>query len=73
MEEAFLKDFLFPDEVMKFKSRKRMKFAGGRYMIYLTNQRLIAHRQRGLLRKDDVILVIVAMSQKLLNCFKIPF
>ncbi len=33
-----------------------MKFANGRYMIYLTNQRLIAHRRRGLLvKKDDVI------------------
>lgn len=57
MEAKFLQDFLFKDEVVKFTSSKPMKFSGnkGRFIIYLTNQRLIAHRRKGLLRrKDDV-------------------
>jgi len=31
----FMKDFLFLDEVIKFKNRQPMKFANGRYTIYL--------------------------------------
>jgi len=35
------KDFLFPDEVIKFKSRQPMKFANGKYTIYLNLKRLL--------------------------------
>lgn len=51
-----LRDFLSPDETIKFRSPTMIDYQGDDYNFYITNRRLIWHRQKGLIfRKDNFV------------------
>jgi len=50
-----LEDLLLPGEVIKFQSGK-VKTLNDRFDFYITNQRILLHRRRGVLFKKDRVI-----------------
>jgi hypothetical protein len=53
-----LQDFLFPEEVVKYQSTNYLTYGDVGYSIYITNRRLIGHKQAGLLFKKDNVFSV---------------
>jgi hypothetical protein len=53
-----LKDFLFPEEVVKYQSTNFLKYGDVDYSMFITNRRLIGHKQQGLVFKKDNVFSI---------------
>jgi hypothetical protein len=50
-----LEDFLLPGEVIIFQSGK-VKTLNDRFIFYITDQRILLHRRRGVLLKKDRVI-----------------
>jgi hypothetical protein len=50
-----LKDFLYPGEEIVFQSKK-IESLNDTFFLYITDQRILLHRQRGVLFKKDRII-----------------
>ena len=50
-----LEDFLFPGEVITFQSGK-VETLNDRFDFYITDQRILLHRRRGVLFKKDRVI-----------------
>ena len=50
-----LKDFLLPGEVIIFQSRK-VKSLNDHFIFYITDQRILLHRRRGVVFKKDRVI-----------------
>lgn len=50
-----LEDFLLPGEVIKFQSGK-VKTLSDRFDFYITDQRILLHRRRGVVFKKDRVI-----------------
>ena len=51
-----LEDFLFPKEVIKYQSPTTIKYGDACYTLYITDQRLLAHKRSGILFKKDRVI-----------------
>jgi len=51
-----LEDFLFPKEVIKYQSPSKVKHLDDFFDLYITDQRLLAHKRSGLLFKKDRVI-----------------
>ena len=51
-----LKDFLLPNEIIKYQSPNKISYLGDKFYFYITNQRILAYRSKGkVLKKDRVV------------------
>ena len=51
-------DFLLPDEIIQYRSPKPVEYEGELYNFYVTNDRLIWYKTKGLFfRKDSLVAV----------------
>ncbi|MDG6223342.1 MAG: hypothetical protein IAX21_03260 [Candidatus Bathyarchaeota archaeon] len=50
-----LSDFLYPDETIVFQSRK-IESLNDNFFFYITDQRILLHRRRGVMFKKDRII-----------------
>jgi hypothetical protein len=50
-----LEDFLLPGEVIVFQSRK-VKSLDDHFIFYITDQRILLHRRRGVVLKKDRVI-----------------
>jgi hypothetical protein len=53
-----LKEFLFPQEVIKYQSQRQIKYAGQDYVLYITNRRVIGHKIKGFIFKKDKVFSV---------------
>jgi len=53
--DLVLKDFLLPGEVIIFQSRK-VKSLNDHFIFYITDQRILLHRRRGVVLKKDRVI-----------------
>lgn len=51
-----LEDFLFPNENIRYQSPGYVKHASDWFDLYITDQRLIVHKRRGLVFKKDRVI-----------------
>lgn len=53
-----LEDFLFPQEVIRYQSKKDIKYGGEEYVLYITNRRILGHKRKGFIRKKDRVFSV---------------
>lgn len=53
-----LEDFLFPQEVIRYQSKKEIHYADQKYVLYITNRRVIGHSRKGLILKKDRVFSV---------------
>jgi hypothetical protein len=51
-----LKDFLLPNETIKYQSPNKLSYLGDKFYFYITNQRILAYRSKGKYFKKDRIV-----------------
>jgi hypothetical protein len=51
-----LKDFLFPNETVKYQSPNKISYLGDKFYFYITNQRILAYRSKGKVFKKDRVV-----------------
>ena len=51
-----LKDFLLPNETVKYQSPNKISYLGDKFYFYITNQRILAYRSKGKVFKKDRIV-----------------
>jgi hypothetical protein len=51
-----LKDFLFPNETIKYQSPNKISYLGDKFYFYITNQRILAYRSKGKVFKKDRVV-----------------
>lgn len=53
-----LEDFLLPQEVIQYQSKKDILYGGENYVLYITNRRILGHRRKGFLFKKDRVFSV---------------
>ncbi|MFY3739736.1 MAG: hypothetical protein HMLIMOIP_000155 [Candidatus Nitrosomirales archaeon] len=49
-----LKDFLFPDEEIRYQTKETIEYSDNeKYILYITNRRIIGFKKTGLFRNKD--------------------
>ncbi len=51
-----LKDFLLPNETIKYQSPNKISYLGDKFYFYITNQRILAYRSKGKVFKKDRVV-----------------
>jgi hypothetical protein len=51
-----LKDFLFPNETIKYQSPNKINYLGDKFYFYITNQRILVYRSKGKVFKKDRVI-----------------
>jgi len=51
--DLVLKDFLLPNEAIKYKSPGKIRYLGDKFHFYITNQRILVYRRKGTVFKKD--------------------
>jgi hypothetical protein len=51
-----LKDFLRPNETIKYQSPNKISYLGDKFYFYITNQRILAYRSKGKVFKKDRVV-----------------
>ena len=54
--DLVLKDFLLPNEAIRYRSPSKIRYLGDKFYFCITNQRILVYRRRGkVLKKDRII------------------
>jgi len=51
-----LKDFLVPEEKVKFVCRSDIQYANKRYDLFITNKRILLYRESGFINKSEDVI-----------------
>ena len=51
-----LENFLFPKEIIRYQSPCPIRYGDDDYTLYVTDQRLLAHKSTGLIFKKDRVI-----------------
>lgn len=54
--DLVLKDFLLPNETIKYQSPNKISYLGDKFYFYITNQRILAYRSKGKVFKKDRVV-----------------
>ena len=65
--DLVLKDFLLPNETIRYESPRKIRYLGDKFYFYITNQRILAYRSKGKVFKKDRIIAEKLEAIKSLN------
>jgi hypothetical protein len=51
-----LRDFLVPEEQVKFICRRDIEYANKKYDLFITNKRIVLYRERGIINKSEDVI-----------------
>jgi hypothetical protein len=51
-----LKDFLVPEEQVKFVCRRDIEYANKKYDLFITNKRILLYRESGFISKSEDVI-----------------
>ncbi len=51
-----LRDFLVPEEQIKFTCKRNIEYANKKYELFITNKRLVLYKERGILNKSEDVV-----------------
>jgi hypothetical protein len=51
-----LKDFLVPEEQVKFICRREIEYANKKYDLFITNKRILLYRESGFINKSEDVI-----------------
>ncbi len=54
--DLVLKDFLLPNETIRYHSLGMIRYLGDKFYFYITNKRILVYRSRGKVSKKDRII-----------------
>jgi hypothetical protein len=54
--DLVLKDFLLPNEAIRYRSPGKIRYLGDKFYFCITNQRILVYRRRGKVFKKDRII-----------------
>ncbi|MDH5438437.1 MAG: hypothetical protein OEX76_06005 [Candidatus Bathyarchaeota archaeon] len=54
--DLVLKDFLLPNEAIRYRSPGKIRYLGDKFYFCITNQRMLVYRRRGKVFKKDRII-----------------
>ncbi len=65
--DLVLKDFLLPNEAIRYQSPGMIRYLGDKFYFYITNRRILVYRSRGKVSKKDRIIAEKLEAVKSLN------
>ncbi|MEJ7642274.1 MAG: PH domain-containing protein, partial [Candidatus Nitrosocosmicus sp.] len=51
-----LRDYLVPEEQIKFICKRDIEYANKKYFLVITNKRILLYKERGILNKSEEII-----------------
>ncbi|MER5174525.1 MAG: PH domain-containing protein [Candidatus Nitrosocosmicus sp.] len=51
-----LRDFLVPEEQIKFICKRDIEYANKKYELFITNKRILLYKKRGILNKSEDVI-----------------
>ena len=65
--DLVLKDFLLPNEAIRYRSPGKIRYLGDKFYFCITNQRILVYRRRGKVFKKDKVIAERLEAIKSLN------
>jgi hypothetical protein len=51
-----LRDYLVPEEQIKFICKRDIEYANKKYYLFITNKRILLYKERGILNKSEDVI-----------------